>query len=483
MPDPTPVPPPVLPCVVQVGFAGSRDLLGAAKESIGPPHLLLAEVEQYLVKTLSTLPVKLNLKTHHFLCGISQIAIGADTLFTRACRESQIPQRIFLPQNCAAYLTAIGSKGEPDFSTEERRIAETLLGSPHIIQERVVSDSPDRTEWFKDCNREILRVSDVILCLLRADAAGQPGGTSELLELAKSRGKPALEIRVTRKKVGALSVAEQWHGMQYFRPPTLPSAVAHLAAPAMPGGIGFPRVAEFCGVVKTHASREAKRLRNRFGQAALIIIGTHIVATLCATLALSSHRSHDMSIPQTQSQPLPVWTLALLGLELGLLVSGFGVHTWLHRKHPSKLWALARLLAEINRSVRALGGFHFYPAYLFQLRLPSELRPLLRTVNILHLQSTRSSRAVPWQTHCAEYVQNRLTNPDPKIGQIAYYNYRCRREERWLRISNLMFLACSSMAIVSTAAKFCVLSAEKHIPEGWSSSSAGILGTLAVFLP
>jgi hypothetical protein len=150
-----PTQPHSLPCVVQLGFAGSRKLFVDPQPN--PPQLmaLQEEVEHYLTERLNRLREELNLERNYFLVGISQIACGADTLFTRACRSRRIPQRIFLPQHRDAYLSAVGSDGiTADFTTNERKEAELLLGADHIIQERIVSDSADRQQQFEDVNVE-----------------------------------------------------------------------------------------------------------------------------------------------------------------------------------------------------------------------------------------------------------------------------------------------------------------------------------------
>ena len=181
----------VLPCVVQLGFAGSRRLFDLPKDFRESPNSLYQQVQEYLCTRLGSLSAEIGLaERNYFLCGISQIAVGADTLFTRAWQSLNLPQRIFLPQPRDAYLEAVGTGGIPDFSPEEQATARSLLSSSHIIQEQVVSDAPDRQTRFEDCNREILRESGVIVCLLRADATGKPGGTTDMLQLAQTRRRP-----------------------------------------------------------------------------------------------------------------------------------------------------------------------------------------------------------------------------------------------------------------------------------------------------
>src|SRR5579863_681072 len=171
-----------LPCVVQLGFAGSRNLWGDDAGSPERVSELDAAAQEYLKKRLENLRGDLGLKQNHFLVAISQLACGGDTFFTKACGSLGIHQRIFLPQHRAEFLDAKDSDGAPDFTPAQRAEAELLFESPHIIQERVVSHSADRTERFAETNAEILRVSDVVVCLRRVDAVGRTGGTTELLE-------------------------------------------------------------------------------------------------------------------------------------------------------------------------------------------------------------------------------------------------------------------------------------------------------------
>jgi hypothetical protein len=63
-----------------------------------------------------------------------------------------------------------------------------------------------------------------------------------------------------------------------------------------PGWTGAPHVIpsawEFCDTLKTFASSVAKGRQKWFRYAALIIIVTHVLATVLATIGLMSHPSH-----------------------------------------------------------------------------------------------------------------------------------------------------------------------------------------------
>lgn len=484
---------PVLPCVVQLGFAGSRRLFQVPSDS--PESAAFhQEVQKHLEQLLANLRSELTLGEHHFLCGISQIAIGADTVFTRACRTLKLPQRIFLPQHLDAYLDAVGSKGTPDFSAAERDTAKELLASPHIIQERLVSHAADRGLRFEDTNREIVRVSNVVVCLVAEHAQAKPGGSYDLVKLAKARGLPALEIRV-RLQDGRPQFDRHWHDKDRFVAPALPPALAGLPSPATGGEL--PNVAEFAGAVGESVSYLARRYSTFFITAALVIIVTHIFATLFATLVLAGHTAHPEAAPSpvgapaaapptAQSHDVPDWVVLLLSLllslELLVLGIGFSVHLVLRFTHPSQTWALARLLAEISRSVRSLGDFHLYLEYLFRLRLPTPLVPLLRTLNVLHLHSTRQFRDAPWEPIRDAYVRIRLTDPNAEKGQIAYYREKGARARRRLGITSFIFLICSLLAIVATLVKLLVLLGAIHLG-AWESFAAPALGTLAILLP
>jgi hypothetical protein len=466
-----------LPCVVQLGFAGSRTLFNLPPELEGQRAVFELQVEEYLVQALGSLRKELHLKENHFLCGISQIAVGADTIFTRACARANILQRIFLPQPRDVYFAGVGSHG-PDFSEAERLKAEKLLTSGHIIQERVVSHAATRAQRFEDCNREILRVSDVLVCIRRPDVRNDPGGTWDFFSLAQRHGKKTLEICVELSSKNEPEFYSKWHGVD-FSPPMLPTSIESVSLLA--GAMALPSVADFCAAVKQLASAEAKRHSAVFSRAALVVISTHVIATLCATVALTSHMASEAG-----SGPVPAthwWMPALLAVELVVLIGGFMTHLWLHHAKSLKAWTLSRLLAEINRSVTSLGNLHIYLEYLFDLRLPADLRPLLRTINILHLRSTRPFANDAWETIRDAYVSNRFTDPDPKKGQITFFLGRSESEAIKLRLANAVFVLCSLMAIFATATKFVALAGLLKAPPLFIAAWTNLLGTAAIFLP
>ena len=451
-----------LPCVVQVGFAGSRQLFDPMPEG---PHResLERELEAYLCDCLESLGDTLRLDAQrHFLCGISQVAIGADAAFTRACRALGMPQRIFLPQQEDAYLAARGPGGVADFSEEQSREARELLQSTHIVERRVVSDASDRQSRFEDTNFEIAAESDLVICLLREGAEPKRGGTLQLLELAKHRGIPAMEIEVSLRE-GRPCFEERWHDLDRFTTPQLPRSMQELRMQAPPSGSALSSIGQFADAVKGHASQRAALQRKLFGYAALVVIFAHILATLAATMVLAEHGAPDSVATETNPSPA-FWIPITLGMELVFLLSGFSVHKWLHKWHVAREWAIARLTAEINRSVQCLGQLHTPLDYLFRLRLPPELTPLLRTLNILHLSTTRQSRGEPWQDLRDQYVRRRLSDSDPNQGQIAYYEQSSAKEKRHLARANRVFNWLTVGAIAATITKIAMSMTYLSVP-------------------
>ncbi len=429
---------PASPLVVQVGFAGSRRLLDRAACPGFDEASLHKQIEDHFVATLERLPETLGLTAHHFLCGVSQIAIGGDTLFSRACARLGIAQRVFLPQHRDGYLTASGENEEPDFTPAQATVARELLAGDHIIESRVVSDSMEREAQFEDVNLEIVRVSDIVIALRREDAGGKPGGTGHLIERALVRKKVVLEIIVSVRE-GRVHFRNDWHPVH---PHTEPGGRPPFEAPGVPPVISrFEHSGEmaYAAKLRQFTGAVAKKKRAYFRFAALAIIGTHVLATICAAAITIFHDDlHDV-------------LARLLGIELLLLGSGLFVHWNLHHSAAAERWATARLISEITRSVMALSGVRGYLGHLFQPHLPESLRHVLRTLNVFHLKATRSLPAESWAERRASYVVSRLD--DPQNGQIPYYTRRQRSAHFWLLMSRVGFYLGSGLTILGTVAK------------------------------
>lgn len=448
-----------LPLVVRVGFVGSRVLLDPADKVTVSVAAARDQIEEQLLARLKGLPIELGL-SNHFLCGVSQIAIGADTVFARACGKLGIKQRIFLPQPTDDYLAAMGSSG-PDFSAAEQAEARALLLKEHIVQVRVVSSAGDRRARFEDTNLEIVCGSDVVLCLFRERAGKGPGGTTEALELALRRGIPVLELRVLVVD-GAPTLEGKWHGKEVFAPPSLPRSKHGHAEVAEARELPAPTFELYSADLRRLASKVANWRRQLFSGAALAVIGAHLLATILATSALALH--HAAIVP------------VLLGVEVLLLLGGFAVHHHLHHSEASRVWAFTRAASEAARSVRAVTTVHVPLDYLSTLPYPAALQPLLRTLGVLHLAASRAVANDPWQPKRDAYVKDRV------LGQHKYYSNNYPLAKRHSKWADRLFLGCTSLAVLATATKLVIVLFGHHAGKV-AESVAPLLGTFAIVLP
>jgi uncharacterized RDD family membrane protein YckC len=466
---------PPVPLVVRVGFAGSRSLYDRNLHPTIVPEDFAREVQRQLIEQLHKLRADLKLHDRHFLCGISQIAIGADTVFTRCCQALGIPQRIFLPHHRDSYLDARNAEGERDFSPADQQFALELLASPHLIHECVVSDSFDRHERFRETNLEIMLASDVLICLVGENAPSKPGGTQELIAMAKRRRKPVLEILI-KVVDGAPRLVPSATGPAgiHYQPPGLPTAID--AVPFLPGDgpfgslsfpVPLPAGEAYAAHLNEFTSRQAQSYSKRFKHAAALIIGTHVFATLCAVVALTATGFSGL------------W--GLLIIELFSLGIGLGIHEYLHWKKSPQRWAMCRLVSETTESVRAVGSLHLYLDHLFTLPFPSSMQGLLQTLNVLHLRSTAAHARVDWKeqggTLISGYLSRRFAG---RRNQVLYHSRESEKALRSLHWARRIFIGCSLLAFAATLTKLLVECHCIHLPH---TPTHELCGGLAIFLP
>ena len=481
-----------IPIVVPLGFAGSRHLLPLLPQG---EHHSPAQIERFhaslqsqLVDVLRRLPGELGLSRAHVFCGVSQIAIGADTVFTRACAELKLPQRIFLPQSRDAYLSASGPEQRDDFAEAEIRAALHLLDSPHVIEESVVSDGSDRAMRFSDTNLEIIRECDLFVCLVRDEAEGQPGGTLELLNKAKRLGYPVLEIRAALHDSEAVctQTRHNWPshapstgsgidrcsdsagaGAPPWQAPLLPaqlmgttrSGSAPMAAAEHILTDARGRLAALAAI----SNDEATLHRGKFRYAAAYIIGAHLSATVCAVVGLTV----------ASDAATTAW---LLLVELLLLASGVATHFALHHSGNVKRWAIYRLTAELCTSILAISNLRISMLNLYNMPFPSGLLPLLRTLHVLQLIACRTGNAA-WPELRDAYFKERLD------GQISYYSRERTRGLHRLAIANGVFRGASSVAFGITLVKLALpyLGVAQLVPVNTLIDTA--VSVLAIALP
>jgi hypothetical protein len=460
-----------LPMALLVGFAGSRRFV--RDDSLSADARTAAEqaIQAHLKSILGALPQLLGLDTSAthtapvLICGVSSFASGADQMFSRCCQQLGWRQEVLLPQAWTEFLAARNADGVPDFTPEEAAAAQRLFESPHILERRVASTALGRHERFEDVNLEISRQADVVICLRREGPGGRRGGTDHLVEESNARHRPCLTIEVTVDPEGQVSFTKNWLNLDQFQSPRLPAELRGLGASPEPVvGVG-----EYCAALKNFASGQSRWKQNIFRWCALVIIGTHVGATLLALLAIKMHKSE--TVP---------W---LLCVELLLLIAGFLTHIYLHSSRAAPAWAMSRLVAEIARSVLNLKGVPSRLTHLFSLPLPETLQPLLKTLNVLHLAEIQSHPSPLWSDTRDGYVQLRLE--DPTRGQLPFYRKGTRRAEGWLHLAHRVFFVASLSAFAATLLKFILVSRPQlHWLTGGDGEPVKVVaGFLAVILP
>ena len=456
----------VPPLVIQIGFAGARSLVDMADFPDADPAAVEASVREALGDLLRGLPGELKVQSDEvLLCGISQIAIGADIAFTEACGELGILQRIFLPQHLDAYFAAVGGRG-PDFEEDQRRRAERLLGEEHIIETRLVSDSHVRHERFRDVNLEIIRESDVLICVVRKDQRGSSGGTHELLDLAGTLNRPTIILEVSIGEDNEPMITRRDADLNAFEVPRLPPELAGEAV-ALEFSGDFPNGEDYCAGLQELSSRHANTLSLRFKWAALLIVGGHVLATFLALVALKLH------------SPVVPW---LLGLELLSLGIGLWIHHNVHVTHSTPRCATFRVLAELASSVKAIGSFPVSQGHLFSLPFDEKFDSILRTVSVLQMRDSFRGGTENWQSHRDTYTKERLTNSEDR-GQISYHERTHARAEAWLSRTRIIFYATSFLAIVATTLKLLAMCDCLPLAGADGKVLPAVLGVLAVALP
>lgn len=464
---------PGLALAVQVAFVGKRVLLDPAPPSPEEAAAFHQALESALTERLRRLPDDLALTDRHQICGISSLAIGGDALFTRTCHTLGWWQRIFLPQSREDFLQARGSSG-PDFSPEEAEAARHLLASPHIIEERVASTSSDRHERFEDVNLEMLQACDLIVCLLPADTtSGKRGGTLEVIQLARRWHRPLLELRVHWDGANPPQLADTWHWNHSTNSPDRPPS--GFTTPSLPPPLDqivcdqcdLSDAVAYRNTLKTFSSRTSAHRQNRFKLAALIIVGAHVLATALALTAMKTHQAAALH-----------W---LLGVEFSLLAIGLVYHFALHHSKAAQEWATARLAAEVARSVIPLAGVPRPLWHLADLPMPDDLRPLLRTLDVLHLAGLRSRKPEDWKSRRQHYVDERLKKKT--YGQLDYYQTKHQAAKDRLALARATFYFGSAGALVATAAKLLIVLGWWPVGDSAHDTLSSTLAFLAVLLP
>jgi hypothetical protein len=368
---------------------------------------------------------------------LSSVATGGDQMFAERARALGMSWYAVLPMPRAAF--------SQDFSEAEWQEVEKALGQAENVQ--VIAESGSREDAYLDCGMETVNGSDVLVAVWDGEPARGRGGTADVIEYAKSIGKPLLIIDAAtfaaRKENwgkierGDLNLANLNH---------LPDTAARLEGNPFNAPDAIFNFQQKCDYA---ASKGAPQFRRLIASTVLL----HVAATLIAAAALA-FGLHYLAMP---------WA------KLTCLAAALGVAIVLRRHaHSHDSWVRCRLAAEFCRSALATWGLPRTVPLFQELDLPS-VRGLTRSLQILHSRST-AARQASMEEFKRIYLEKRIHD------QISYYE---RQEGRALPLFNRLkagFWIATILALICTAAYALADTIDVEVSE-WIQS------TIFYFLP
>lgn len=414
-----------LPLFHVVGFTGHRQLAdpeGAANAIRAALAFLVREVPGEWI-------------------ALSSVARGSDQLFVREARAAGLSWHAILPLPRAEFAK--------DFTADEwAAVEEMLAGADHV---RVIHEYGDREDSYLDCGVETTNGADVLLAVWDGNQARGKGGTAEVVQYAKSVGKPVLVIDPRTHAVRR----ENWGNLK-ARDPILEDLNALPEARSAGGEnpFGAPdAVFLFQQKCDHHASQNAPHFRR-------LIVATvlsHVMATLIAT-ATVAYALHALALPWAK----------LLFVTFGL-VAALALRRHLRSQHS---WVRCRLAAEFCRSALATWGLPRAAPLLHDLDHVGVNR-LTRALYVLHTRSS-GSRSVPIDEFKRIYLEKRIDD------QVAYFERQVSRAMPPYRRLMAGFWVATVLAMVCIATYAVTRTAGIAVP-GWLESTAFVF--LQISLP
>jgi hypothetical protein len=384
-----------LPLFHVVGFSGHRQLADAAGTA------------QALTRALESLRQE---ATGEWVA-LSSVATGGDLLFVAQARALGLSWHAILPLPKAEFAK--------DFTDAEwRTTEETLKQAEHV---RVITENGSREDAYLDCGMETVNGADVLLAVWDGQPARGRGGTADVVEYARSLGKPLVIVNpdtLETRRENFPQLARDDASLTYLN--RLPGAASMGENPFQaPDFIfAFQQKADFA------ASHGAPQFRRLIVSTVLL----HVVATIVAGAALA----FDLHLA------------ALPWVKLLCLIGALGVALVLRYHHSHHNWVRCRLAAEFCRSALATWGLP-RAAPLFQdLDLPG-VHALTRSLHILHSRSA-SAQPVPIAEFKRTYLEKRIDD------QLGYYQRQeARALPQFVRLKTGFWIA-TILALTSTLA-------------------------------
>ena len=322
--------------------------------------------------------------------GLSSIATGSDQLFVQQLLNLRMSWHAILPLPQAEF--------QKDFSPSEWVDVEQWLGRAEHL--RTINVNGSREDAYLDCGLETVDGADVLIALWDGEPAHGKGGTADVVEYARSIGKPVLILDADT----LLLRRENWNKLEprdgsLAKLNELPDVLDRHGANPFKAPDSVYRFQQKCDAAASHGAPQFRRL----------IVSTvllHVIATLIAAMALA-YEMHNQALP---------WVKFLC------LAGALSVAVVLRRHaHSHHSWVRCRLAAEFCRSGLATWGLPQAAPLFEDLDLPG-VRGLGRSLHILHSRSF-TAQPVSMDEFKRIYLAQRIQD------QMSYYQ---RQEMRAL---------------------------------------------------
>ncbi len=384
-----------LPLFHVVGFSGHRQLPDAA----GTARAVTRALESLRQEATGE------------WVALSSVATGGDLLFVAQARALGLSWHAILPLPKAEFAS--------DFTAAEwATTEETLKQAEHV---RIITENGSREDAYLDCGMETVNGADLLLAVWDGQPARGRGGTAEVVEYARSLGKPLIVINPDTMETRRENF------------PQLARADASLTylnrLPAAPDGGANPfKAPDFIFAFQKKADYAASHGAPQFRRLIVSTVLLHVVATIVAGAALA----FDLHLG------------ALPWVKLLCLIGALGVALVLRYHHSHHNWVRCRLAAEFCRSALATWGLP-RAAPLFQdLDLPG-VHALTRSLHILHSRSA-NAQPIPMAEFKRTYLEKRIDD------QLAYYQRQESRSLPQFTRLKLGFWIATILALSSTLA-------------------------------
>jgi hypothetical protein len=368
---------------------------------------------------------------------LSSIADGGDRIFVEEAQRMGLDWHAILPLPRSEFAR--------DFAPAEwKEVEEKLATAGHL---RVISENGDREDAYLDGGVETVNGADVLIAVWNGDQARGKGGTGQVVQYAKSIGKPILIIDAETYQARR----ENWENLR--------SGDAVLAdLNALPEAAGASAenpfqapdaVVLFQQKCDHHASRGAPHFR----RLTISTVLAHVIATLIAIASLA-YGLHAVALP---------WA------KLLFVVFGLGAALVLRqhlRSHHS--WVRCRLAAEFCRSALATWGLPRAAPLLQDLDVTGARR-LVRALYVLHTRSS-ATRSLPIDEFKRIYLAKRIDD------QLAYFERQINRAFPAYRRFMAGFWIATISAIVCLAAYALTYTLEVPVPAALRETAFYLLG-------